>query len=316
MIDADGSARDRRLTKGYAIALAGTAVWSTTAIFIRYLTENYGLPPLVLVFWRDLFVGLGIAAVLAVVAPRMLRVERRHWPFLLLYGFILAIFNSLWTVAVAHTGAAVATVLSYSSAAYTAVLAWWILGERLDGVKIAAVLLSLGGCVLVAGAYNPAAWQLNPLGLTAGLLAGAAFAFYNIMGRTAAQRNIPPWSTTFCIFLSAAGFLLLFQAVPVALDGAAAAPQLFWLGTSLAGWGLLIALALGPTAAGYGLYTVSLTYLPASVVGLVATLEPAFTAILAYFLLGERLSPIQIAGTGLILLGVVLLRVKSQPNPA
>lgn len=311
MIDAASGEGERRLNKGYAIALTATAVWATTAIFIRYLTEQFGLPPLVLAFWRDLFVGLGIVAVLAVVAPRMLRVERRHWPFLLLYGFILAVFNSLWTIAVALDGAAVATVLSYNSAAFTAVLAWWFLGERLNGVKVAAVLLSLGGCVLVAGAYDTAVWRLNPLGLTAGLLAGATFAFYSIMGRTAAKRNIPPWSTMFCIFLTAAGFLLLFQTAP-ALAGAVAAPQLLWLGTSPAGWGILLALALGPTAAGYGLYTVSLTYLPASIANLISTLEPAITAVLAYFLLGERLSPIQIGGSGLILLGVVLLRVRGR----
>ena len=308
-------APERRLTKGYAIALIATTVWSTTGIFIRYLTERYRMPPLVLAFWRDFFVALGIGAVLAIVAPRMLRIERRHWPFLLLYGSILAVFNSLWTVAVALDGAAVATVLVYNSVAFTAVLAWRIFGERLGGVKITAVLLSLGGCVLVAAAYDPAVWRLNPLGLTVGLIAGAAFALYSIMGRAAARRNIPPWSTMFCIFLCAAGFLLAFQAVP-ALFGFGASPQLLWLGASPAGWGILVALALGPTAGGYGLYTVSLTYLPASIANLIATLEPAMTAVLAYFLLGERLTLIQIVGSALILLGVVLLRIRAEQNAA
>ena len=45
-----------KLTKGYLIALVATTFWSTTGVFIRYLTETYHLPPLVLAFWRDLFV--------------------------------------------------------------------------------------------------------------------------------------------------------------------------------------------------------------------------------------------------------------------
>ena len=53
-------------TKGYVIALVGTAIWSTSAIFIRYLTTHYALPPLVLAFWRDLFVAAGLAAAIAV----------------------------------------------------------------------------------------------------------------------------------------------------------------------------------------------------------------------------------------------------------
>ena len=46
-----------------------------------------------------------------------------------------------------------------------------------------------------------------------------------------------------------------------------------------------------------------------SVANLIATLEPVFTAIIAYILLGERLSGIQIIGSLLILGGVVFLRI-------
>ena len=49
--------------RGYAIALVSAAILSTTAIFIRHLTQSYGLPALVLAFWRDLFVVLTLAPV-------------------------------------------------------------------------------------------------------------------------------------------------------------------------------------------------------------------------------------------------------------
>ena len=47
----------------------------------------------------------------------------------------------------------------------------------------------------------------------------------------------------------------------------------------------------------------------ASVANLIATLEPAFTAVIAFFLLGESLSGLQLAGGAMILGGVVFLRV-------
>jgi drug/metabolite transporter (DMT)-like permease len=96
--------------------------------------------------------------------------------------------------------------------------------------------------------------------------------------------------------------------------GAYHLPDLLVLDGSLAGWGALILLAIGPTIAGYGLYTVSLTYLPASVANLIATLEPAFTAALAYLFLAERLSPPQLAGSAMIIAGVVLLRMGEGVN--
>jgi hypothetical protein len=39
------------LTRGYPIALAAAVILSTTAIFIRYLTQTYHLPALVLAVW-------------------------------------------------------------------------------------------------------------------------------------------------------------------------------------------------------------------------------------------------------------------------
>ena len=70
--------------------------------------------------------------------------------FMLVYGLILSLFNSLWTISVAMNGAAVSTVLAYSSAGFTAVLGWRLFGERLGPVKILAVTLSLLGCVFVS----------------------------------------------------------------------------------------------------------------------------------------------------------------------
>ncbi|HZD57183.1 MAG TPA: DMT family transporter, partial [Anaerolineales bacterium] len=58
-----------------------------------------------------------------------------------------------------------------------------------------------------------------------------------------------------------------------------------------------------------GLYNVSLGYLPSSVANLILTLEPAFTALIAYFLLAERLNGVQLGGSLMILSGVVFLRI-------
>jgi drug/metabolite transporter (DMT)-like permease len=45
------------------------------------------------------------------------------------------------------------------------------------------------------------------------------------------------------------------------------------------------------------------------VANLIMTSEPVFTAIIAYFMFGEMLTPIQILGGVLILLGVVIIRL-------
>ena len=305
------AAPPNHLTRGYTIALISAVFLSTTAIFIRHLTQVYQVPSLVLAFWRDVFVVVTLLPVLGRIRPVLLRVSRRHLLYLAAYGFVLAIFNSLWTLSVVLNGAAVATVLVYCSAAFTTLLGWWILKERLNWAKLAAVALGLGGCVLVAGALDAASWRANLAGILTGVFSGLSYAAYSLLGRSAAQRGLNPWSTLLYTFGFAAGFLLLANLFSGGLlPGAAARPaDLFWLGSAWAGWGVLFLLGAGPTVAGFGLYNVSLSLLPSSVANLIVTLEPVFTIITAFILFGERLSPIQVSGSLMILGGVALLRV-------
>lgn len=300
-----------RLTRGYLIALSSAVILSSTAILIRHLSLNYKLPALVLAFWRDGFVAITLLIVLGGTRPAWLRVQRRDLLYFLVYGLVLAVFNSLWTNSVVLNGAAVSTVLVYSSAAFTALLGWWLLKETLGWVKLLAVILCLGGCVLVAGAYNAAVWRSNLLAIFTGVISGLAYAFYSLMGRTAAQRGLNSWTTILYTFAFAACFLLLFNLLAAGrLPGTAQRPvDMFWLRDAWAGWGVLILLAAGPTMAGFGLYNVSLGYLPSSVANLILSTEPVFTAAIAFIVLGEQMTGIQIAGSLLILGGVVLMRL-------
>ena len=316
------------LTRGYILAVISAALLSTTAIFIRYLTETFALPALVLACWRDGFVALTLLVVLGLSRPALLRLPTRRDAkscvstsgnkyrvstpvFIVCYALVLAVFNSLWTLSVAINGAAVSTVLAYCSAGFTALLGRWFLKEELGWGKLLAVGFSLAGCVLVAGAHDPQVWQTNLLGLLTGIGTGLLYAIYTLLGRSASQRGLNPWTTILYTFALASVFLLGFNLLGGGwLPGAAARPaDLFWLGQAWQGWLVLFVLAAVPSLLGFGLYNSSLIYLPSSVANLVVTLEPVFTAVIAYFLFGEVLDGIQLLGSGLILTGVVVLRV-------
>ncbi len=303
MINSSHSAR------GYTAALAAAVFLSTTAIFIRYLTVNYQLPALVLAFWRALFVAITLLPILAFSRRVDVRSGLAHSKYLVIYGLVLALFNSMWTLSVALNGAAVATVLAYSSAAFTVLLGWWLLKERLTLVKIVAVVFSLAGCFLVSGTLD-ASVQLNPGGILAGILSGLGYAAYSLMGRSASGRGLNPWVTLLYTFAFAALFLLAFNLLGGGiLPGAAPHPaDLGWLGSAWQGWLVLIILAAGPTLAGFGFYNVALNHLPSSIANLIVTVEPVFTAIIAYLLFGEQLTGLQMLGGLLILGGVASLR--------
>jgi DME family drug/metabolite transporter len=291
-------------TRGYIIALTGTVIWSTTAVFIQ-------MPALVLAFWRDLFVCLALLLVFAIFMPRLLKISRQNLGFSALIGVVLALFNTLWTLSVVFNGAALSTVLVYASAAFTALAGWRLFGEKLSMIKISAILLSLAGCVLVSGAYDPSAWQLNTVGILTGIISGIAFTAYTLLGKASINRGILSWTSLCYTFGFAAIFLFAFNYIAMLFGQPA--PQFLWLGNSLPGWGMLLLLSLFSTIGGYGLYNASMHELQASTANLIATLEPALTTLQAYLFLGERLTLLQIIGSLSILSGVILLRLMDKP---
>jgi drug/metabolite transporter (DMT)-like permease len=299
-----------RSAQGYLFALVSAVFLSTTSIFIRHLVVHFAMPPLVIACWRNIFVVMTLVPVLFIVNRRLLAAGWSHIPFLVLFGLVLAGFNALWTLSVAHNGAAVATVMVYCSVAYTAILGWRFLGESLNVFKAGAIVLCLAGCALISGALDPAAWRTNLLGVLAGLGTGLCYTSYSLMGRMTSKRGLSPWTTLLYIFAFAALFLFLCNLTGGRVPGSAeSAAGMFWLGTHLDGWMVLVVLGAIPTVAGFGFYNVSLSLLDASIANIIVSLEPAFTAVFAFIILGETLSPEQLAGSALLLSGVVAIRL-------
>ena len=295
-------------SRGYVLALTAVILWSFSGILISYLSLTFEIPSIVIAFWSVLFVALGMLTALTLFSRERFKLDRSHLKLMALYGFTFAVFHTTWTLSVQYNGAAVATFLVYSSPAMTAILSRMIFKERFNSIKILSIVLSLIGTVFVSGAYDPSAWGLNSLGIVFGLLSGPFFAFYNLEGKYSSDQAIDPWTAVFYCFSFATFFLFIFNMGMDGLSGKPLLADMFWLGDSIPGWGILFLLGIGPTLGGFGLYTISLRHLTPTVANLIATLEPAFTAVWAYFLLSERLNPLQWAGSALILFGVILLR--------
>ncbi|MBL8965518.1 MAG: EamA family transporter [Spirochaetaceae bacterium] len=295
---------------GYLVAVVATIFLSLTGILISLVSRRHGVPALVIAVWRDVFASATLAVFLALRAPRLLAISGKDLAFLAMNGAVLAVFNILWTLSVVRNGAAAATLLVYSSGGFTVLLGRLFFRERAGWAKAAAVLASLAGAALVSGIFAQGASAAEPLGVAAGLASGLAYAAYSLVGKGGANRGISPWTNVCYSFGIAALFLLAARLLPAGiLPAAAVGPGgLFLPGRPAEAWWLLVLLAAGPTALGFGLYNASLALLPAGTVNLVASSEPIFAAAMAYAFLGERLGPGALAGGALILLAVLLLR--------
>ncbi|HEX7593251.1 MAG TPA: EamA family transporter [Anaerolineae bacterium] len=288
--------------RGYVIVLIGTVIWALTGIVIKILLTQYHMETMTIAFWRVSIVTVFVFIALLIADAKQLIIARRDLGLFALYGLIgVAVHQFVWITSVQYNGAAVATVIIYTSPALVAIFAWRFLRETMDRTKLAALALTLLGIVLVARAYDPAQVQLNAIGLIVGIGSAMTFATYSLIGRIA-TRSYTAWTSLFYAFLFGTIFLL-----PVSLTVRNFVPT----NLPLDGLATLIFLALVPTLGGFASYTIGLSHLPASVASILAAFEPVTTAIVAYFVLGEVLDALQLIGGMMILASVVMLRPRS-----
>ena len=74
-----------------------------------------------------------------------------------------------------------------------------------------------------------------------------------------------------------------------------------------AGWLLLLHLGLVPTALAYILFLRGLRHVPAGVASIITLLESLTSALLAWLLFGEWLSPLSLLGAFLLIAAMLLL---------
>jgi DME family drug/metabolite transporter len=279
-----------------AVVLAA-ACWGTSGVFVKFIAAEVEVSALALAFWRDLTTFLVLWTSLRLLRPGWLRVRRSDLPWLVALGGSLGIFHVFWNLGVFLNGAAVATVQQAAMPAIVAIVARLIWRESLTWSKIAAILLTFVGTVLVSGLEVLGQAQLSLGGLLIGLGIPVTYAAWNLFGKKVRQ-TYNPFTTLTYAFGFGALVLLPFQFFtpqpwPVPPAG------LLWFAA-------LIALS---TLLPFSVYTFALGRLPASVATILAMSEIAFVAVYAYVLLGERLASSQILGAVLVVGGALLLSV-------
>lgn len=283
--------------RGAALVLLAAIAWSTTGLWIRRSADSGGFTALSLAFWRDLGTAVSLIAGLAVLRPGWLRVRKRDLPWLAALGGLgVGTFHVLWNLALLRIDVAIATVLLYSAPVFVTVMAWLIWREPLTRAKIAAVVLTVGGCVLAAGPEKVEGLDLTAGGLLLGLSAALAYGSFSLFSRHLTGRY-SPWTILTYGFGFGALVLLPFQLFTPAPTWPPPGETWVWYG----------ALVYLTTILPFGAYLNGLRRLPVSVASILAASEVVFAAVVGLLAFGERLSGRQMVGAALVMGAVGLL---------
>lgn len=283
---------------GLVLVLLATVCWSTSGIFITFVSVGSGISPAGLAFWRDVSTFLVLLVGLALTKPALLRVDRRDLPWLLATGALsIGSFHVLWNTSIVLNGVSVSTVIQCTAPVFVTLMAWILWREPLTGAKLWAIVMAAVGIVLISRLDQLQGMRITIGGLSVALISAIFYGSFSLFGKKLSAAY-GPWTILVYAFGVAALVLLPFSI--------GQPPPWTWRPATLAS---LVALVLITTVSGFGLYTAGLRQLQASVASITSNAEVAFAALLSYFLLDERLDLWQVLGAILVVGGVSLLSV-------
>lgn len=214
-----------------------------------------------------------------------------HWKKLALLAF-LGIFclYSFETWAFSEAAIPLVSFLTYAAGIVTLLLSVWFLQEKMTLSKTLALLAIAVGISLlflfegnVSGSY---------LGIFLAILGGLGYALFIFFSKLFALQG----GLVQLVWLF--GFGSLFLSIPFGLSGAEL--------PTMSGWWVIGALILLPTIGGFYCTSRAVASGEASKVQIIETTDPLFSALFAFLLFGDLLSPIGFIGAIAIFVGLLL----------
>ena len=307
---------DRRRATGIALVLASAAGFGSGSLFAQPVYQA-GVSWLVLSAWRFLL-GAGLTwgwLLLSAERRQGLRgLDRRALIAAAALGLLYVGNSGTYFAGLETVSPSLAALIVYLYPALVAVLSLRI-GRRLHGRRAwLALSIALAGVILAVGGIDPAATPLLG-GLLLVLASPVIYAVWIVLSARLSGERAD------AVGHEASGGASTTAATAVMMSATAAAYWLVALGT-----GQPVLPAEVPIGAWYGLAGVGVLstfiaiqtfYAGAQRVGaaqaaLISTVEPIWTIALAALLFGIALTPIQLAGGGLIIAGVLV----AQTGPA
>jgi drug/metabolite transporter (DMT)-like permease len=140
---------------------------------------------------------------------------------------------------------------------------------------------------------------MNKAGILSGLASAVALALYSVRSEYG-MRTYSAWTVLSYALLVAA---IVWNVITPPFAAFAAK-------YSASAWGWIVYISLFGTIAPFGLYNEGVKRIRATHASITATLEPVMAGMIAFALLGEVLTPLQIAGAGMIISSVLLLQMQ------
>ncbi|WP_018753854.1 DMT family transporter [Paenibacillus sanguinis] len=276
------------LGKYEILYIIGIIAISFSSIFIRWSHADVS----VIGMYRMFFTNLLMLPLLWRYREELRELSAKQWGGLLFSGMMLGLHLLLWMGSLRLTTVASSTVILTLEPIIVMFGSFYLFKTKINKAMVIGVTLAVLGSIAI-GSGDFALSRRAVTGDLLSLLGTVALAVHMLAGKQLLH-HVSAFVYNFIVFLVAGIAMAMYNV-------AAGIP---FTGYGLGEWGIFLLLAVIPTLFGHYLFNWLMKYLSASVVSMAVLGEPVFASLLAWVLLKESLTPLQLSAGGLILFGV------------
>lgn len=280
----------------YSLYIITAAVlWGVISVWSTPFKEA-GISPQTIVAIRSFGAVLVLWSIFLIKDRSLFKINIKDiWMFIGTGIISFVLFNWCYFVALEQTSTAVAVVLLYTSPIFIIILSAVLFKEKVTGIKITALIMTILGCAFVTGVVG-GSLNGSATGILCGIGSGFFYGLYTIFGRCALDKYSSVTVTLYTFLFAAIGSLFIsdFGEFNIILNN----------NTVVLCSVLLVLLS---TVSPFLLYTLGLSRVEAGVAAILATIEPVVGVMVGLFLFSEPPTPLKITGIILVIGASVLL---------
>jgi drug/metabolite transporter (DMT)-like permease len=286
--------RDRKATLVNLSLIGLFLVWSNAFTFVRIATRSLTPANLAILrfglVWPFLFLFPGLY--------RLRKLESRDWPRLLLVSFLMvAGYHLALNAAETRVTASVAALTAGFSPILTGVFSAVMLRERLPGRRVAGLIVSLAGLVVLVLGINGHIELTSLLGVGLAFLAPLCWSLSTVLSKPMVAKYRGLDVTVWGLFLGTL-FLLPWLRPASLVSQVTTMPFIAWASVAY--------LAYLSILLGYPVWFKALETKKASETGMFIYLNPLIGTASGVLFLHESLTPLMMLGAAGILAGLVI----------
>ena len=289
--------------RAYIVILIAIVATSSAAILIR-LALDESMPPLLIACARLLIATVALTPMaLRRYRERLARLSSDELKLIALSGICLAVHFTAWVTSLQFTTVLVSVVIVSTGPIWVAILEVIFLHIRLSRLVVIGLLVALTGGALIGIPLNGALeagqagenFEATAAGALLSLVGALTVSVYMLIGRKL-RTKLPVIPYVWLVYgVASLSTLIVIGITSTPISGFR--PQ---------GYLVLLAMGLAPQLLGHSSLNYLLEYFPAAMVSMFSQLEPIGSAILAVILFQELPPGKQIAGSLIIIIGVIL----------